>query len=70
LKYFEYTFGDYFKSIFRECCAKMMKKKNRNLKDYLYKVGINKLNKEFDIVRYFKKIRFAISLGDLLLNDV
>ncbi|CDW83800.1 UNKNOWN [Stylonychia lemnae] len=69
LKYFEYSFSDYLRSKLRGCWAKVMKQKNRNIKDLLYKVGMSKLTKEFDIVRYLKKIRLATSLSELLLSD-
>lgn len=55
--------------MFRGCSRTICKKKSINIKDTLYKVGIKKLHKEFDMVRYLKKIRIADSLAALTLSE-
>eukprot|EP00347_Sterkiella_histriomuscorum_P006788 403351429 len=69
LRFFNYTFTEYIQSkllnLFRFCCFR----KRQNIKELLYQIGVEKLQKEFDMIRHLKKIRVADSVAELTLSQ-
>ncbi|CDW87416.1 UNKNOWN [Stylonychia lemnae] len=70
LNFFQYNFRDYVKQVLKNmCCYPGCCRLKPSFKDKLYEIGVQKLNKEFDMVRYLKKLRIADSLAHLLLSE-
>eukprot|EP00347_Sterkiella_histriomuscorum_P007436 403348928 len=69
LKFFEYSYTDHIYYALRKFQGYIVCKKRTNVKDQLYEVGLKKLSKEFDLIRYFKKLRISESIGELTLSE-
>eukprot|EP00347_Sterkiella_histriomuscorum_P017406 403349499 len=69
LKFFNYTYTEHLKSKFVNLFNLCQPRKTQNIKEMLYQIGVEKLSKEFDMVRHLKKIRVADSIAELTLSQ-
>eukprot|EP00347_Sterkiella_histriomuscorum_P009308 403341701 len=69
LKYFNYSFTEYLGSKLKKLFSIFGMQNGKDIKETLYQIGVDKLSKEFDMVRYLKKIRIADSIAELTLSN-